>query len=193
MSIANILEEDLNAAQFVDDSHNHSIAYMASSLEAKIVHAKSPRLIVKCEACVETFIQNELMDDSFIRFKARKTNIIQPCRSTYEICKFIDNFLKYHEDKSITFRAATTKILGTIDFNSLYPETNFFNHSGIMESLVENHKTNIRKNHKYDFVKQIVELYIKLKATHIAKCITSKSHDESVRHFYKKLIHLAGQ
>lgn len=106
---------------------------------------------------------------------------MQPCRSTYEICKFIDNFLKFYEDKTISFRGATLKILGALDFDSLYPNSDFLNHRepGF---------------HKYDFVKQIVELYIKLKSVHIAKCITTKSHDEaSIRHFYKKLIHQYGQ
>ncbi|XP_055308208.1 uncharacterized protein LOC129572290 [Sitodiplosis mosellana] len=181
MSIAEILEDDLNAGQYVDDSHSHSLAYMASELEKKIINAKSPRMIVKCGDCINSFIENELMEDSFIRFKARRTNMMQPCRSTYEICKFIDHFLKCYEDKTITFRGATMKVLSALDFDSLYPYSNFQNHSE-------------PGPHKYDFVKQIVELYIKLKSNHIAKCITTKSHDEaSIRHFYKKLIHEAGQ
>lgn len=142
---------------------------------------RPPRLIVKCENCINSFIENELMQDSFIRFKARRTNMMQPCKSTYEICKFIDGFLKFYEDKTITFRGATVKILGALNFESLYPHSSFLNHSepGF---------------HKYDFVKKIVELYIKLKSVHIAKCITTKSHDEvSIRHFYKKLVHEAGQ
>lgn len=40
MSISEILEVDLNAGQYVDDSHSHSLAYMASVLENKIMNAR---------------------------------------------------------------------------------------------------------------------------------------------------------
>lgn len=175
-----IFENNFNAQQFVDDSHDHSLAYMASCLESKIITAKIPKLKIKCQQCIDAFIENELMEDSFIRFKARKMNITQPCKSTYDICKFVDNYLKQCEGKSISFEAVAMSVLRNIPFETLYSSTEFATHS------VE--------GHKYTFIKQIIEIYMKLKSVHLAKCMTTKSHDEApMRHHFRKLVQEAGQ
>lgn len=176
-----IFETDFNAHQFVDDAHDHCLAYMASSLEMKIITAKAPRLLIKCQLCIEAFVANELIEDSFIRFKARKTNITQPCKSTYDICKCVDSYLKQCEGKTVPFAAVVMQVLRNIPFEALYTSTNFDEHSE-------------KESHKYTFVKQIVEMYMKLKSVHLAKCMTTKSHSEQpIRHRYRKLVHEAGQ
>lgn len=63
-----------DANQYMNDISNHSLAYMSHVVEKKIVFAKSPRRIIKCQHCVNIFIENELMSDKFIRFKSRKNN-----------------------------------------------------------------------------------------------------------------------
>lgn len=174
------LFSNFNAVHFVDDAHNHSLAYMASVLESKIIKAKAPRLLIKCPDCMNAFIENELMEDSFIRFKARKMNITQPCKSTYDICKFVDTFLKFCENKAFSFQSITMQVLQKIPFETLYPSTKFEQHSD--------------SGHRYEFVKKIIEIYMKLKSIHTAKCITLKAHEEApIRHDYKKKIQNAGQ
>lgn len=175
-----IFDNNFNANQYVDDAHDHCLAFMASSLELKITTARRPRLIIKCQQCIDAFIENELMEDSFIRFKARRINITQPCKSTYDICKFVDAVLKQCEGRAISFEAVKMQVLQNIPFETLYTSTKFEAHSD--------------RGHKYIFVKQIIEMYMKMKSAHLAKCMTSKSHVEApIRHTYKKLIHEYGQ
>lgn len=176
-----LFENNFNAQQYVDDAHDHCLAFMASTLESKIISAKAPRMPIKCQQCMDAFVENELMEDSFIRFKARKTNITQPCKSTYDICKFVDTCLKQCEGKSITFQGVAMQVLRNIPFDTLYTSTDFGSHSQ-------------KDSHQYTFVKQIIEIYMKLKSVHLAKCMTTKSHsEEAIRHKYRKLIQEMGQ
>lgn len=176
-----VLEEDFEdsfyVSPYIDDTHSHSVAYMASILEAKIIGGK--RRIIKCEDCVGVFIENELLEDSFIRFKARKSNVMQPCRSTFDICKFADSYVKCCEKRSASYQAVVIQILRKMSFETLYTSSDFEKHPG--------------KGHKYDFVKQIIELYLHMKSVHIAKSFTLKTHDNPIRHTLRKLVHVKGQ
>lgn len=175
-------EDTFNVSQYIDDVHSHSIAYMSSLIESKIINAKCPKLIIKCEQCVNAFIQNELMQNSFIRFKARKTDITHPCKSTFDICKCVDIFLKAYEENSVSYHSVLLQILRKIPFDTLYTSTHFESHPG-----EKSH------NHKYNLVKKIIEMYMNMKSVYAAKCFTLKSHDEPVRHEFRKLIQAKGQ
>lgn len=178
-----ILDEDFESsfyvAQYIDDAHSHSLAFMASVLEAKIIKSKSPRLIVKCEDCTAAFIENELIEDSFIRFKARSSNITQPCKSTFEICKYVDTFIKSCDKQTVSCQAITLQILRSISYDTLYTATNFDKHGDM--------------GHKYNFIKKIVELYMRMKSTYVAKCFTLKTHANPIRHEFRKIIQQKGQ
>lgn len=165
--------------EFVDDRQSHAIAYRASILENKIINAKKSKQIIKCQDCIEAFIENELMEDSFIRFKAKSSEISQPCKSTFAICKFVDTFLAFFETKTISFEAALLQILRKIEFESLYSSSNFDTHS--------------IQGHKYEFVKKIVQTYMNMKSMHTAKVVNIKNHPEPVRHKFKKIVQQLGQ
>lgn len=62
-----------DASTYTDGITNHSLAFMASVVEKKKFHAKSPRTPI---------------------------NMAQPCKSTFEICRYIDSFLKVSEGSS---------------------------------------------------------------------------------------------
>lgn len=174
------LESPFRVAQYIDDAHSHSLAYMASVLESKIIGAKPPRTIVKCDECTAVFVENELIEDSFIRFKARRNNIMQPCRSTFEICKFVDTFVKSCEEQSISYQVVVLQILRSIPYDTLYTSTDFDKHPG-------------ERCHKYDFIKKIVEIYMRMKSTYVAKCYTLKTHENPIRHKMRKLIQQKGE
>lgn len=173
--------ESFYSYQLSDDGHSHSIAFKASMLEDEILKAKKPKPIIKCQRCINAFIENELMDDRFIRFKAGNSNITQPCKNTFEICKFIETFLKCYAERNISFDAALIGILRQIHFQSLYTSSNFDDHS------------DTDFGQRYEFVKQIVKMYMNQKSVHTAKTLTLKMHDEPIRHELKKMIHRAGQ
>lgn len=138
-------EECFQIDQYVDDAHSHSLAYMASVLESKIMKAKPTRPILKCSDCVAVFIENELIEDSFIRFKARKTNMMQPCKSTFEICKHVDTYVKSCERKSANYQTVAMKILQNLPFETLYANSDFQKHPG-----------EHGRNHQYELVKKVV-------------------------------------
>lgn len=165
--------------QSTDDRQSHAIAYRASVLEKKIINAHRTKQIVKCQDCIEAFVENELTQDSFIRFKAQSSEISQPCKSTFEICKFVDSFLSFFETETISFDAALLKIVRNIKFETLFTSSDFDTHSDF--------------GHKYEFVKTIVKTYMHMKSIHSAKMVTLKIHKEPVRHKFKKLIQELGQ
>lgn len=167
----------------LDGAHNHSLAYMSSMIENKIINSKRTKRIIKCDECLSAFIENELTRDMFISFKTNKTGATQPCKSTFEICKFVDVLLKANEMKAINYRSVLFEILRKIPFDKLYTSTSFETHLGDKS-----------QNHKYNFVKTIVQLYMDMKSVYLARCYTLKTHDEPiVRQNFRKIIHRKGQ
>lgn len=59
-----------DATEYMDDTSNHSLAFMSHVVERKIVSARPPRLPIECQQCITTFIENELITDEFIKFKS---------------------------------------------------------------------------------------------------------------------------
>lgn len=80
----------------------HSVVYIASKIEEKIFKSKGTRKLIKCEQCLEVFVENEIMQDDFIWAISTDSSVLQPCKSTYEICKFIDQIVAYSIDKSLS-------------------------------------------------------------------------------------------
>lgn len=150
---------------------------MASVLESRMM--RGPRKI-KCEQCTVAFIENEIIEDSFIRFKARSSNVLQPCKSTYEVCRFVDTMVNTCDGKKVSYQSIVMQILRKIPFEQLFISSNFNDHSG-------------DRGHKYDLIKKIVESYMHMKSVHAAKTFTLKHHDPSIRHKYKKLIQERGE
>lgn len=176
------LEDELHAAQqFTKDTHSHSLAFQASVLESRIINSKKPKKVIKCVQCIDVLIENELIDDSFIRFKATTSKITQPCKSTFQVCKFIDTYLNFFKDRNMPLDAAVLKILRKLPFDTLYTGSDFDKHLGSDAS------------HKYDFVKRVVEIYLQMKSVQNAKDKTLQTHDKPIRHDYKTLIKYAGQ
>lgn len=106
---------------------------------------------------------------------------MQPCRSTFEICKTVDTFIKSCEERSSSYQSVVVEVLRKLEFKALYPSSIFESHG-----LPKYH-------HKYEFVKKIVELYMNMKSAHVAKLYTLKVHDNLMRHVYRKLIHENGE
>lgn len=177
-------QEFLDSCQYVDDMQDHSIAYMASVIEAKIFRASRHNRIVKCEQCISVFIENELIEDSFIRFKSRNSNILQPCKSTFEVCKYVDSYLKAFEGKAIPYGTVALQILRKISFDALFVQSTFENHPGSSDRLA---------GHRYELVKSIVDLYMRMKSVVAARKLTLKMHENPMRHTYRKLIHFEGE
>lgn len=162
---------------------SYALALVASKVEKKIVHANSRRTPIKCLQCLDIFIQNELIEDDFVRAMAKNFENLQPCKSTFHICKFIDKFMDYYGNATMSYQRSVNGILQSLDFDLLYPYSDFNLHS-------EKSRTD---NHKYDVVKCVVETYLDMKSRNTAKTITLQNHTEFIRSDYTQKIHLAGQ
>lgn len=75
----------------------HSVAYVASTVEEKALRKLGQKGRKRCLACMRVFIENELTDDSFIQFKSEHSNILPPCRSTIELICYVDHLLERYE------------------------------------------------------------------------------------------------
>lgn len=170
----------MDESSFGNNLHAHSIAFIASSIEEKIRTAKGSRRIVKCPSCIRTFTENEVIQDRFIEFKRRTENKQQPCKSTVQICKLTESFLKGTNDQD-KYESTVLKIMRSLPLDMLYPLSNFDSdeHSEL--------------NHKYNFIKCVVQVYLDFKSIDIAKGINSDAHFELIRSDLRKRIHFEGQ
>lgn len=168
-------------SQYTEDVKDHSIAYMASVIESRIMGTNRQR-IIKCEECVAAFIDNPLIEDEFTRFKARSSNVLQPCKSTFEICKFVDSNINSYKKETIPYQFVAQQMLEKMNLVNLFEHTNFRGHQG-----------NLDEDHRFDFVKKIVDLYMRLRSIEAAKRITMQAHDDNMRQKMKLLMKIRGE
>lgn len=143
-----------------------TIAHAASIIEKRIKQIDRKY----CEICANMFDQNEKVHPSF----TGKSNTI-PCSSTFTICKTADKFLKFELlSGDFVFDAIIYVIYDSLDFSSLYSATDF------------SHDI----NHKIYMVKIIIDMYVHIKATFLAKSATFNAHPNgNKRKKLHKLIH----
>lgn len=98
--------------------------------------------------------------------------------STFNICKQTDIFLKPELLKgNININVIYHEILECLNFDSLYHNTDFTSHF----------------DHKIFLVRYIIDEFIRIKGTHIAKTVTFKEHENHLRIRLHKLLHYLGQ
>lgn len=158
----------LNENDFLMDlTEETSIALIASSVEKKI--QTSGRF--ECE-CVYVLRRNEKVYDI-----TTSNDYNPPCISTLYICK-VAHILFYLCRNQINFDYVllVDKILLTIDYENIF-----------IDYFV------CDLDHKLGLVKYIVEEYIRLQATYIAKNLTLIEQKILCRKFLQKRIHFCGQ
>lgn len=146
-----------------------SIAYAAKVIENRIDRPHR----MYCDTCAKVFIQNKKL-----------TNILgnsqfeSPCISTYIICREVDRFLKIELLRGdLKFSTVYCAILEQVDVANLFTATDFSHHH----------------DHKLYLIRAIIDTYIQIKGTYIAKRETFAIHKKSIRQKLNKLIHFYGQ
>lgn len=155
-----------------DENLNDSaIAIAAKFIEQRIKMSKK----FDCLLCRPIFDENEQkVDDVFVGAGVDG----MPCSSTFEICKQTDRFLKLELLKdSANFNVIYHEIMAILNFDSLYQDTDFSEHG----------------DHKVFLIRYVVNEYIRIKGTDIAKSETLKVHEKSLRSKLHKLLHFLGQ
>lgn len=133
--------------------------------------------VLHCHLCSSAISENaKLSIDAFPETKFVKI----PCKSTYEICAMTHRILEpLIMTSNFDFHETVSKIITEIHPSSLFASTNFSDHS------------NSNDNHKDSFIKYIIETYISMRATHIAKQKTLECQEN--RQKGKKISHFQGR
>lgn len=170
--------EDLEYTERLNEINNNyktdnfvelSIAYIAGTIEEKIV--KNGRF--QCGDCQECFSDNENIPEIF----ACELDWT-PCQSTFDICKTAHKYIQHlSEDYTYTFDKAKNDILREFNEETAYPKTNFEGH----------------EDHKGFIIDFIVEYYINIRATYIAKTVTLKEQTMLMRNKLRKLTHFRNE
>lgn len=144
---------------------DYTYAYIANFIEKKIKQTKQ----FGCNLCRKIFEENEKKIDC--------ANLT-PCRSTFLICKQTARFIKIDLMKgSINFNVIYHEILQNLYFDSLYVDTDFDEHP----------------DHKVFLIRFIIDEFIRIKATLMARTATMNEQKNSLRVKLHKLLHFLGQ
>lgn len=173
----NILDIAFTVNALGDNSHivetlgHTSIAYVASKIEEKILKSD-----VNCQQCATVFDENQKVSDIAVF-----SSVLNPCKSTYLICKICDRVLETHKfdlfKKTLNFSTLYYHILKEIGDSNFYTDSDFSQHA----------------DHKHYLIRLIIDEYIRIKATQQASSMTLDLQDKLVRHGLRKLIHFKGQ
>lgn len=145
-----------------------AIASIAGCIEQKMKTKKQ----FACVRCKRIFDENTKMDEDDC------VKSVRPCLSTFYICKQTNRFMKAGMlTGEVDFGIIYHEILQNLDFDELYNQTDFNDHF----------------DHKIFIIRYIVDEYIRIKGTHIAKMSTLNEHKNSLRVKLHKLTHYYGQ
>lgn len=165
--IHQIEEQECNA---LTDQHlkETTTMHIANVIESRF---KQP-FRMKCSLCQNVFDENRKVGRAFLFSKK------VPCESTFIICNTADRLLKYEllKDNS-NFKTIYYAIFQEIDFENLFTETDF-KHNSV---------------HKLFLIRGIIDVFVQIKGTYLAKTATLDLHKNQLRSRLKKLIHFYGQ
>lgn len=169
---ANRYQNDDENSQFPFDGAEITITHLASHIEDKILN----KVRSKCHECTDIitriFIENE-----------KTTSLVQqgqrtPCKSTVDIGLVCNDLLRVHSFKiDFSYTELLRCIHDALEMICLFPETDFEHNC----------------DHKSDLLKFIIEEFIRVRATYIAKKITLNEKKKMLRRKALKSVHYAGE
>lgn len=145
-----------------------TVAYFAGQIEKKIQNGR-----FQCEdgICENIFSSNDKIE---INFFENNNSTQQPCKSTIIICEIVHRHFSDHSKKSdFDYKKLLNEIQKQIPFNHLYPETDFTHDIG----------------HKVFFINYIIDEYVRIYGTYLAKRVTLDHHKILQRRDLHKRIH----
>lgn len=169
--------DDWNDKENIPDNSTlatHSMAYLASKVEAQVISTINRRGKKTCARCINLFYENERINDNFINFKSKKVQIRQPCRGTMQIIRSVDDLMERNKSQEVSLEAMVTYIFQSMEIHNLYI-------------------LSVDHGHKEDLIKLIIRSYLDIKSTHVAKIVTRTSQKELIRHMRLKEVHRDGQ
>lgn len=156
----------------LDVSRNFSIAFIASSIEKKIINCPT----FYCGSCQLLFQENDKLILPSIQLLDRI-----PTKSTFEICKTAERYFALIDiqkgQKKFNFKAIYCLIFRSMNFDTLYANTSF----------------ECEVTHKYQFIKCIVGEYITIRATYASRDVTYDQFRTMLRQQLNRLVLQSGQ
>lgn len=154
----------------LDSLKDYTIAYISGQIENRI--GKNDR--IHCSYCEKIFKENAKIQNVHIGFIL----LASPCKSTFDICKATDRLLKLSQfSEQVSCSRMHAGVLSCLEMNTLFEKTDFSHDF----------------EHKLFFVKAIVDIYVQIKNTSIARSINLNSKKDFLRTKLKKIIHFSGQ
>lgn len=153
----------------VETKEDATIAFFAGSIERKIVASR-----FDCCYCEEVF-NEEKIDGAFI-----DNDITQrPCKSTYIICKHVHEiFDEGRQDANFNYQNILNSIKFALSHVCLFGDA--FNHE-------EGHF------HKECFINSVIDEYVRIYGTYVARCITLEQQQLMLRSKNKRTTIFSGQ
>lgn len=168
-----LIAQNTSTSSLSDVMHTASVASIASLIEQRILQTEN----AYCKQCQLVLIENSKIENNLMVSKSA----LVPCKSTYEICKKVNDYLKLIEhlnpEKNINFNAIYLTVFQHLNIERLFEKSDFSDHA----------------DHKFFFVKKIVNEYIRIKLNYIAKSRTLIAQGKSLRTRLHKWIHFTGQ
>lgn len=157
----------------------HSMAYTAALVEKKVIQEIVHKGTKACSMCIEVFNENELLKDDFLEFISSKDKkIITPCKSTFDIIKFVEKSLSKYSSQAVSFQSMTAHILNAMhNWSHLYKSSIFD----------ESH------DHHAELIKYVIDAYLNIKSKNASKILTRLAQKKLLRHQLLKQVHREGQ
>lgn len=153
----------------VGNLEDTSIAFFAGVIEKKIGNS-----CFSCVQCMNVFRENFKINGHFIANQSSQL----PCESTFIICKCAHIvFDEKRADSNFNYDSILKEIKVMLSNKELFEESDFAHSS----------------DHKQHFIDAIIDQYIKLYGTYIAKCLTLEQYQNMLRATNKRSTIFAGQ
>lgn len=162
--------EEMQAMEVDDSAYDPGIAYIASSLEQRLLRCGQ----IYCDQCTEV-LENDRKVEAEIPMS---TKFEMPCRSTYRICKATDNAIEANLNNiTFEFKQKTYRmVMNQIDWQDIFPEFSL-------------HEPEHDEDHKHFLVKFFIDEYMNKKCAYIAKQKTIDLQKRYNRNRLRKLGH----
>lgn len=155
----------------LDASSEATITFNAGIIEQKVQSVGR----FNCNECKQVFSVNEKISDCCI--KSAKINT--PCVSTVLICKIADKYMRVFKTSIVHFNYQ-------LIYQRIFEDVNF-------QTIYEKSFESCHESHKQYFVKFIIEEYMRMIATYMAKEFTLNQSKLFFRKKLRKTIHVHGQ
>lgn len=149
----------------------HTIKLRAGAIEKRIRNA-----IPHCkhEQCVNIFKNS---DDKIGGIFYENLNVQRPTNSTVNICQTIYKIFIHYDVFNFDYKKFYQQVLNAIPFEDLYTYIDFSHNA----------------DHKSQFILLIIDEYIRIHSTHVARLISLQIHSKIVGKTAQKIKHALGQ